>query len=817
MHGRIFAAPLTTWYSGAQMQEIADSFCERCGTRYSFRSPPAKASTLASARLLAKGLKNYVMTDGTSMNDAMESARLDSGHDESVRVAEEFHKTFNFCMSCRQYACDKCWNENQGACLTCAPLWDTPAVAPQDHLIMRMPVSRLHQEAGPGGARSETLSGGSIDRTAIEWPVADLQPADPLGARATLPGLPDQPPFPPQGPVPATPNLFGDRAGMDSAPGQPWSESESRPAPDLQRGAAAPDRRPAERPGTPNVPAEASGSPTEFRTPSWVSRKEEDASDELQARSQSWKSNDDGWSLWPAREAADAGPTARNAPSDHDRFVDEWLGRPGRGDRESQEGWLGAEPSMPPAGPVPPAGIGRDAAAGETSARADAIAPRAEPGSELSLTAEELTLIQSGLSVREGPESGSPDAGPAVEPAAVADSDEQPAQANTDYAAAGEPQTPQEPDIRLQFLASYEAGDRFEEAARPDIAPPISGPPESEPVPPEDARRQPFMARLLGRRERPETEQTPSTPPTYGASGALGTLPDVPTSELPGGEWPRPTRWLDRTIVHHDWWAEEDQVASRPPQEGGTELAPSAEAATVEPALDAGLSQVEPAASAAFSSVAPEPVAPFAPEPAPEPAAPAGPTPEPSSAAPAGPEPTEPALPAPEQGHLFAMPEATTDPWSMSQPNVPARAPEQWPSTDLPDWAVAARLAAGSLEPASSPEPARPQRPPSPSGPGQQPDQSEVAGWPPLGATWPARDGRSSPWQMPPESAPPARALAAHRADAAEIAESPLVAALWEESSQQVIDQGNVRVCRNCALPVSTHARFCRRCGTKQD
>ena len=63
---------------------------------------------------------------------------------------------------------------------------------------------------------------------------------------------------------------------------------------------------------------------------------------------------------------------------------------------------------------------------------------------------------------------------------------------------------------------------------------------------------------------------------------------------------------------------------------------------------------------------------------------------------------------------------------------------------------------------------------------------------------------------------PPGLVVAAARAERAEIPESPLVAALWAESAQQVLDRGTVRVCHNCALPVSTQARFCRRCGTRQ-
>jgi hypothetical protein len=124
------------------MRELTDSYCERCGTRYTFGPSPTKGPTLTGARLLAKGLKNFVMTDGTSMNEAMAAARIDVTKDESSRVTEEFHRTFNFCMTCRQYACDKCWNENQGACLSCAPLWDQKPVAREGYLIVRTPVSR---------------------------------------------------------------------------------------------------------------------------------------------------------------------------------------------------------------------------------------------------------------------------------------------------------------------------------------------------------------------------------------------------------------------------------------------------------------------------------------------------------------------------------------------------------------------------------------------------------------------------------------------------------------------------------------------------
>ena len=123
------------------MPDLTDSYCERCGARYVFSPPVPKSLSLKGARVLAKGLKNFVLTDGQSMADSLTLARSEDEHEDSTRITEAFHRTFNFCMTCRQYACDKCWNTRVGACLSCAPAAGSP-VAPEDHLIVRTPVAQ---------------------------------------------------------------------------------------------------------------------------------------------------------------------------------------------------------------------------------------------------------------------------------------------------------------------------------------------------------------------------------------------------------------------------------------------------------------------------------------------------------------------------------------------------------------------------------------------------------------------------------------------------------------------------------------------------
>jgi hypothetical protein len=142
------------------MREVTDSFCERCGARYTFTPNAPKNLSLKGARVLAKGLRNFVLTDGQSMADAITLARSEDNHESSSRMTEAFHRTFNFCMTCRQYACERCWNAKVGACLTCAPESDLQPVAPEDHLIVRTPVARWDMDWSlfPEGPASEPLA-----------------------------------------------------------------------------------------------------------------------------------------------------------------------------------------------------------------------------------------------------------------------------------------------------------------------------------------------------------------------------------------------------------------------------------------------------------------------------------------------------------------------------------------------------------------------------------------------------------------------------------------------------------------------------------
>ncbi len=101
---------------------LTESFCERCGTRYTFESSAPRMSRLGRVRTLSKGVRNFVMSDESSFSEAMAEARGEEEIAATSHQLDAFHQTFNFCLTCRQYTCGDCWNQPEGRCLTCAPV-----------------------------------------------------------------------------------------------------------------------------------------------------------------------------------------------------------------------------------------------------------------------------------------------------------------------------------------------------------------------------------------------------------------------------------------------------------------------------------------------------------------------------------------------------------------------------------------------------------------------------------------------------------------------------------------------------------------------
>lgn len=157
---------------------LTESFCERCGTRYTFEAAAPRAAKLKGIRVLSRGLKNFVLSDDSSMDEAMAAARSESEREQTSQQLDAFHKTFNFCMTCRQYTCGNCWNEAEGRCLTCAPHLG--------HEILPAPFPDLNGGAalglanGTNGVHPTSGHGPSDQTDTLAWPTMDLEREDTL-------------------------------------------------------------------------------------------------------------------------------------------------------------------------------------------------------------------------------------------------------------------------------------------------------------------------------------------------------------------------------------------------------------------------------------------------------------------------------------------------------------------------------------------------------------------------------------------------------------------------------------------------------------
>ncbi|MEO8461724.1 MAG: zinc-ribbon domain-containing protein [Chloroflexota bacterium] len=165
---------------------LTESFCERCGTRYTFESATGGQRRLGGLKVLGLGLKNFVMSDGSSIDEAMAAARSESERHITNHQLDAFHRTFNFCMSCRQYTCANCWNAADAHCLTCSPLAVTEPALSLDEIDP----ARLLRYTGGLAPVADPASADDAAAPTIDEPAATALPAadEPGGVDGLTPG-----------------------------------------------------------------------------------------------------------------------------------------------------------------------------------------------------------------------------------------------------------------------------------------------------------------------------------------------------------------------------------------------------------------------------------------------------------------------------------------------------------------------------------------------------------------------------------------------------------------------------------------------------
>jgi hypothetical protein len=152
-------------------EALTESFCERCGTRYEFKAP-TRLNPLRKTRGLMSGLRHYIMSQD-ALSDAVGDAMRSEEELLAARQLESFHESFNFCIDCRQYTCNACWNQEAGRCRTCVP------VAGTDDLIEGFEASFAGEpvvaEAPAVSAEAWPSADLADGAGVLDWPAAELR------------------------------------------------------------------------------------------------------------------------------------------------------------------------------------------------------------------------------------------------------------------------------------------------------------------------------------------------------------------------------------------------------------------------------------------------------------------------------------------------------------------------------------------------------------------------------------------------------------------------------------------------------------------
>ncbi len=129
------------------MVDPTDTYCQQCGTRLDLHASAAAGRPLTEARVLARGLRNFVLDDKHSLAGAISVARDEDEREAATRATEEFVRAFRFCLTCRRYLCHTCWESDQHTCLASSPEPYRQPARPADRLTTRTPDLALDDES----------------------------------------------------------------------------------------------------------------------------------------------------------------------------------------------------------------------------------------------------------------------------------------------------------------------------------------------------------------------------------------------------------------------------------------------------------------------------------------------------------------------------------------------------------------------------------------------------------------------------------------------------------------------------------------------
>lgn len=198
-------------------------FCERCGTRQP--SPPPEPNT--------PGVLARKLLDATGFTTADRERRP---NDDYLRL----------CLGCREYSCPTCWNDEVGACQTCAPLPEPVVVwvvAEPEPILAAEPEPVLVAEAEPVVAPELVVAAEPEPEPVAAEPAPEPEPEpEPEPARPARPRMPiirlprprrpqTELPLPPMFDYPVAPQIHSERVNAAHIAQPEFPAYASLPAP----------------------------------------------------------------------------------------------------------------------------------------------------------------------------------------------------------------------------------------------------------------------------------------------------------------------------------------------------------------------------------------------------------------------------------------------------------------------------------------------------------------------------------------------------------------------------------------------------------
>ncbi|MBN1877443.1 MAG: zinc ribbon domain-containing protein [Anaerolineae bacterium] len=150
-------------------------YCERCGNGYRSKFQASATGLVTQALDTASSLLGGIFSRASDVSNRVQSATWERAHDKAFHeAAQEVRHLFVQCPSCNAWVCrERCWNEDRGLCMNCAPDVGVQVAAAQAETIAEQAVEKIRTRSYDV---DEYVEGGDDKRAACAKCGAALKP-----------------------------------------------------------------------------------------------------------------------------------------------------------------------------------------------------------------------------------------------------------------------------------------------------------------------------------------------------------------------------------------------------------------------------------------------------------------------------------------------------------------------------------------------------------------------------------------------------------------------------------------------------------------